>query len=1105
MRVQGVFHGICGRCHYRPQFIAASLPAERACSRRGVEPVPSDSTQSMYLFVAPAASGRTACVVQRLRQAAGRLEGVPRVVVPSHLQARSLRRRLAEAGGAIGVRVLTFDRLVGECLQEAGETYVELSEPVRYRLLRAVVDVLPLRHYAPLTDRPGFVGALQGVIRELKAGMIPPRRFAQAVADLGDEPRLRELAAIYAEYQRRLQENGWADREGLVWLAVEALDRHAQVGRDCPLLVVDGFDDLTPAQMALLARLARRVGETVVTLTGDPDDPDRPLAHRRFRRTRRRVEEALGVKAEPLPDATVHLALPLAHLEAHIFRPGAPQVEPSGALERIEAPDQATEVRAALRWLKARLVEDGMRPGEVALLTRNVEPYRPFILQTATEFGLPVRLVDGLPLRANPAVAALLDLLRLMLPRADGEDESVLPRRLAVEAWRSPYFDWSALPEEGADGPIGIAPADADRLDLAARWGRVIEGRSQWEEALGRLASLSEREEADDEQGVPAGVPVGQEAQDLLEKFERFVRRLTPPEGPQPFRTFVGWLEEMIGSDPALHTPEYPALEGPTSLRVVERARAAEGAVAERDVAALRALKDVLRGLVWAEEALGTDPVEFPRFFDELVGAVEATTYRLPVRSDQEEILVADVVQARGLPFRAVAVLGLAEGEFPATLSEDPFLRDADRAALKDRFDLPLLPSTESAEAEYFYETVTRARERLLLTRPRLADTGAEWQPSPFWEEVGRLVAGKPEGLTGEALPAPDWAASWPELLESLAARGDTPGEAWAWVREHAAERVAALEAALKVLRQRSGGTANCSFDGDLTHLAETFARRFGPDHIWSATRLEAYRNCHFRFFVAHVLGLEPREEPQAGPDVRQLGSIYHRLLEETYRAADDPTDLESLEAALGEVADPLLDEAPEREGFRETAWWAQTREEIVQDVRRSLEALAELEGGFIPYAYELSFGLGDRPPLVVKRDGDRFRLRGVIDRVDRAVDGTVRVIDYKTAGPSTYGPKSLEDGKKIQLPLYAVAAREVLGLGEPVEGFYWHVRHVEPSGLTLSKFGPREAMQLAVAHAWEAVRGVRAGRFVPAPPTDGCPDYCPAVSFCWHYRPGYR
>jgi hypothetical protein len=49
----------------------------------------------------------------------------------------------------------------------------------------------------------------------------------------------------------------------------------------------------------------------------------------------------------------------------------------------------------------------------------------------------------------------------------------------------------------------------------------------------------------------------------------------------------------------------------------------------------------------------------------------------------------------------------------------------------KVEFGLPLELATEGAEAEFFYEAITRPAERLLLTRPRLADNGAPWQASP--------------------------------------------------------------------------------------------------------------------------------------------------------------------------------------------------------------------------------------------------------------------------------------------------------------------------------------------------------------------------------------
>ncbi len=58
---------------------------------------------------------------------------------------------------------------------------------------------------------------------------------------------------------------------------------------------------------------------------------------------------------------------------------------------------------------------------------------------------------------------------------------------------------------------------------------------------------------------------------------------------------------------------------------------------------------------------------------------------------------------------------------------------------------------------------------------------------------------------------------------------------------------------------------------------------------------------------------------------------------------------------------------------------------------------------------------------------------------------------------------------------------------------------------MKLEDFGPEEAIETAVGHAWEAIRGAQAGRFVPRTPKGGCPSYCPAVGFCWHFEPRYR
>jgi RecB family exonuclease len=172
--------------------------------------------------------------------------------------------------------------------------------------------------------------------------------------------------------------------------------------------------------------------------------------------------------------------------------------------------------------------------------------------------------------------------------------------------------------------------------------------------------------------------------------------------------------------------------------------------------------------------------------------------------------------------------------------------------------------------------------------------------------------------------------------------------------------------------------------------------------------------------------------------------------------------------------------------------------------MRRTLTALATENAGWRPRAFEATFGMAGKPELTVAHDaraGDALRLRGVIDRVDSDGRGGLRIIDYKRGGLWGYDDRSLAEGRHLQLPLYALAASRALEHGRAVDGFYWSVTRAEASRLCLGKFGVEEAAVMALAHAWEAVEGARAGRFQPQTPRDGCPPYCPAAAFCWHYR----
>jgi RecB family exonuclease/superfamily I DNA/RNA helicase len=1091
---------------------------------------------SATLYVGPVAAGKTAYAVARAREAARGLAATPAVVVASSLQVHAFQRRLAAAGGAMGVHVSTLPRFCQRCLSAADGSGVLPPGDVLQRLLEAASSRAELGALASLADKPGFWVAMRLLIAEAKASGISADQLERASDAVGVPARLRDLAAVYQAYERILDEQGWLDAEDALAQAGALIEAGGiDVAARWPLVIVDGFDDFAATQRDLLRHLAART-ELLVLLADDPAAPEH--LYRRYARTRRELEQTLAVEAQPLPTGVSTPAAvdgPRYLLQGLTATPSPPARDLGEAVTMAACGDRLSEVRTALRWLKARIVQEGVPVDATACIARDLGAYRPHLEAVAREYGLPLRVVDGARLGRSPVIQGLLGLVHTQIADPTVGRELLEPR-LVLEAWRSPYLDWGAPAAEAAaasdDGPasasLAAGDAPAAHLDELVRRYRILGGAEQWEDAFRREERRLEAEDADE--------AARQRLEELRAAWDRFLSRIAPRQGLRPCRDHVAWLEEIVGPDPVRpqRDDDVDQHAADDSLGVVRSIRAlggqeafpADREAAVRDIAALQALKDLLRAMVWVDEALQRPPMEMAGFVRELDAAVRAATYRLPVEPGLASVLALDVAQARGLRFEAVALLGLAEGEFPAVIHEDVFLTDADRDALARR-GLPLRPSTESYERELFLVAISRASQHLLLTRPRLADNGASWQPSPYWEEVRRLLTRDPLAVGGEAPPSAAQAASLAEALALL--RPAAADAASAWLAQHyphvtqhvrrAAQRVVVQSGSASagfyggtsaVVRGTGSGVGGYPTlaAGDLSRAASGLARQFDRYHPISASRLEAYAACPYLFLTSSVFRLEEREPVAEGLNAAQRGSIYHRILAEAYAhpQVSDPADVEQVLAHLPEVLERVLDAAPDVDGFRPTAWWRHTKEEIAHDVEETVVALAET-GPYTPRWFEQRFGRGGMPALGLERGGDGVAVSGIVDRIDVRADGGLRVIDYKTGGKGSYTAKALERGEKLQVALYALAARDALGLGQPVEGFYWHVCQAEPSGLRLSKYGDglEDALTVVIEHVWRIVEGIRAGRFAARPPATGCPSYCPAAAYCWRYRPGWQ
>jgi ATP-dependent helicase/DNAse subunit B len=867
---------------------------------------------------------------------------------------------------------------------------------------------------------------------------------------------MQEIARIYEEYEGRLQPIPWTDREGLSELAIDTLHGNPGLLADMPLIAVDGFDSFDAAQLEALTALAGQVERLIIALPGSRAS-DR-AAFRRFTPTLDRLAVALPEAAIDEARESIKLPEPMLQLEASLFEPEADPIEAGGVIDMIEAPSPAAESHEAMRWIKARVIRDRLALEDCVVIAPESTRYGPLLRRAAAEFGLRLRFTHGKPLSQAPSISALMDLLEL--------SRSNWPRRLTLQIVRSPYFDLTEW---------GMEPGDALKLDAASHAGQVLEGLDQWEQALNQLMH-SQASESEEDDSSMFSIPKGDTAGRLLQVLQALAKRLAPAAS-RPTSKWVEWLENLLDE---LNYPD----------------RTSD----EQDHPAFLRLRETMRALVLGEIVAGDLELSYGEFLDELRTAVEAATYREGRPLYEPAINVLSPLEARGGRYQAVIVMGLSEGLFPVVEREDPFLNETTRE------QLGLESRLGREQGGMFYQAATRADSKLLITRPYLADDGEAWEPSPFWRTVEDLLVDPPNRISPEAPRPLQEAGSPQELIFWGVRRGGMPASLLA---SHL-ERWEQLQYGKNILLARGAPEPAGPFEGDLAAQQAELEVNFGPDHLWSPSRLETYGTCPYMFYTSYLLGLEARDPPTAGLDAAQLGLILHEVLEEVYERAEKPDDLESVLEALDRIVGPILDRAPEKYGFRPTALWEIERDQHKQALIETIRALSEEGEGWTPAEFEMRFGFGPNDPLMLKVEGRTVRVRGMIDRLDRNEDGQLRVIDYKT-GSGRLNVKELDEGRRIQLPLYALAAQDALDLGQVVEGFYWAILAARRGPLRLSNYrapedesavGPDAAYDTARHHVSRIVDGVGSGRFEPVPPPGGCPSYCPAVAWCWRYQP---
>lgn len=925
----------------------------------------------------------------------------------------------------------------------------------------------------PVALLPGLPRALARMMTEARLEGVPREKLET------------DLSRAAKAFEAALDDARLADRADVLELA-----KHQS--NTLPMLLLD-VPAHTRREWELVAALAARSPDVLATVAaGD-------------QRSIRNLEGALSTPAEDLPAPGDGA---LSRLQTWLFSTGTrPKNDPSPEVTVISAPGEARECIEL-----ARLIHQEARAGtpfdRMAVLLRAPGAYRSPIAEALRRAKVPAYFARGTR-QPHPSGRALLALLAcaeegLSASRfAEYVSLGEVPREEVREAWAPPdpveaelepaLDDEDDTPDEEPLDPD--APVVGGTLRAPLYWEKllidaaVIGGLHRWQRRLDALEKklVIQRHAPDLEERKAAAIDRNLEA---LASLRRFALPILEQLATLPHAATWGeWLTALDElSQKALRRPARVAAllselapmktVGPVTLREVKRV------LSER-------LLDLTRS------------PKHQRFGQVFVGPIES---------------------ARGLEFDVVFAPGLAERIFPQKVREDPVAPDRERRRIaKDGYALVTDDDRRIDERLLLHLAAGAATRRVVVSYPRIdAHEGRPRVPSFYALDVLKACEGELptyEQLSQRAETQVQARIGWPAPLDASLAideaerdlsllgslfrdRSGAPLHGKARylmsVNEHLGRALRLRWSRAKPKWSRGDGLV---LPGPEARLALERHRLTG--RAFSATALQHFSACPYRFYLSTIIRLSPREEPEAIEelDPLQRGGMVHDVQFEVMtalRPAWPPSPAEAL-AKVDEVLDRLAAERREQLNPVIDRVWEDGIEAIRADLREWMRQTLAAE--WTPWRFELSFGLGNRDRAdpdsrkdPVELEGG-LRLHGSIDLVEKGLTGALTATDYKTGKQRAEQSTRLGGGKTLQPVLYALALEQLFPGSKVEGGSLWYCTqagHFTKVHIPLDARSREEAKTaVGIVGRW-----IENGFLPAAPAHDEC-TYCDFLAVC--------
>lgn len=894
------------------------------------------------------------------------------------------RRLINQVEKSFEINLFTFDNIVKDILDD--QIYLTINDATKDIIIKESIKNLDslgeITYYKDFISMEGFIESLNGIIGEIKRSLVYPDEYLKNCPEM---PYYKEIGQIYKEYESYLDRFDLIDREGSYFKAIEILRNSTSYFKALDFIIIDEFYDFRPIEIEILKELCKSDIDIYINI---PFDMKTRLSNINETIV---ILENLGFKVENVKKEENNL---FETIGEGLFSNEVEKLDYTNDLRLIKAPSIYLELKKVFEEIK-RLHKEGIKLNEISINLLS-EDYKETLFQVSEEESIEISLIKEKPLIELPLIKEFLSIIETKINNSD--------KNSIINRVKSNYFTISDYDLK-------------NKLEIILR---SLDFNS--------IEKLLENLKTNQSLNVP---------EDYIEDIHNIILKINQelnliPETNSIIKyndIFLNIIDKYKLPDKIHNTykngKDYDLLY--------------------RDLSSLDKLKEIINSI--KEISLIIEEISIEDYFESIVRLCENETI-LEKDENIKGIKVLSPINARGFSHDYVFIVGMSQQHYPVLKENNFFINDDNHLNLKNiGLDLKRYNERLDNEQIKFASLVASCNKRLYLS----FSEGLEGEniPSILLDEILNLFNGE---KLEDKIPIINIDLSYliKDNIEDITTFRELSNYL---IRHHYddlslkskeyfgvhnkidQEKIKKINEKIicEIKRSQEGFNEYSGLIPDDKIIEDL--REEHKDKVYSNSYLESYSKCPYYFLLNNHLKVEEMELGFKEYSPIDVGNIYHEVLRHYYISYKDEIckSIENGHAFLVEDTLDTLKDLVEKYSIEFNIDLKQksgllimenTYDRLKEFIELDIDRLSNVKEKSIPYDFEVGFGRGE--DFSINVDGEKIKLRGIIDRIDKIVDKNKFIImDYKSSGYGTYDIDKMEMGLSLQLAIYAISQND--------------------------------------------------------------------------------